>query len=418
MSSDPQHADQILASVLRADRSRILAHLVRIVGDLQYAEDSLQEACEIATNQWPVSGVPANPQGWLVTVARRRSIDRFRSLSATMRREQSLYERALAWNAEAPEAPVPDDRLRLIFTCCHPALAPETQVALTLHVVGGRTTAEIASAFMVSEVAMSQRITRGKRKIRDARIPYRVPDAEELSGRVKGVLATIYLIFNAGYLAPTGAFPVRVDLLDEALRLGDLLVDVLASEPEVLGLAALIQLTDARRVSRTGDDRSIIDLTRQDRSRWDADQIARGLTLLARAREFASPGPYQIQAAIAAVHARSGSADATDWSMIATLYDGLINLVPSPAVAMNRAVAIGLSRSSREGLALLDEPDLARSLDRHHRFHAARGHLYELDGDHTAALAAWDRALALPMSEHERIALLDRRDALLGRGAL
>lgn len=401
------HAHQVLESVLRGDRTKVLARVVRIVGDLQYAEDALQEACVEAAKSWVERGVPANPQGWLVTVARRRAIDRFRSLSATSRRERSLYETALAWDEEIENAPIPDDRLRLIFTCCHPALAPDIQVALTLHIVGGLSTAEIASAFMVSDTTMGQRITRGKRKIREAHIAYRVPSEEEMAKRLESVLATIYLIFTTGHLAPTGATPLRIDLLDESLRLVDLLVELLADQAEVLGLAALIHLTDARRDSRLDESGLPVDLEHQDRSRWDADHVTTGLTLLARARGFNDLGPYQIQAAIAAVHARASDADHTDWTMIATLYDGLITLTPSPVIATNRAVAIGLSRGALEGLALLDEPELAQALGHHHRYHVARGHLLELSGDERGAHRAWGRALELPMSAHERASLAE-----------
>jgi RNA polymerase sigma-70 factor (ECF subfamily) len=413
MNRDPaQHAPQILESVLRSDRARILARVVRIVGDLQLGEDALQEACADATRDWADAGVPLNPQGWLVTVARRRAIDRFRSLSAASRREASLFERAVSWDSEPDDAPVPDDRLRLIFTCCHPALAPEIQVALTLHVVGGLTIAEIASAFMVADTTMGQRITRGKRKIRETRIAYRVPAQGDLAKRIESVLATIYLIFTTGYLAPTGITPVRVDLLDEALRLVDLLRELLGENAEVLGLAALMHLTDARRVSRLDVTGLPIDLAHQDRSLWNTDQITLGLTLLAMARSFDDPGPYQIQAAIAGVHARASDAEHTDWAMIATLYDGLIAIVPSPIVALNRAVAIGLSRGPHEGLELLDDPSLANALARHHRYHVARGHLLELSGDASGARRAWNHALELPMSAHERTSLIEHRDQL------
>lgn len=406
------HARHVLESVLRSDRTRILARVVRIVGDLQYAEDALQEACAQAAREWGDAGVPLNPQGWLVTVARRRAIDRFRSLSAASRRERSLWDRALSWDTEPDDAPIPDDRLRLIFTCCHPALAREVQVALTLHVVGGLTTAEIASAFMVSDSTMGQRITRGKRKIREAHIAYRVPDDEDLPTRLESVLATIYLIFTTGYLAPTGSSPVRVDLLDEALRLADVLAELLPDCAEVLGLAALMHLTDARRATRLDMGGLPIDLEHQDRTLWNSDEISLGLTLLSRARNCDEPGPYQLQAAIAAVHARASDAEHTDWAMIATLYDGLYALTPSPVVALNRAVAIGLSRGPLVGLALIDEPELEASLRRHHRYHVVRGHLLELSGDARGARRAWDQALELPMSAHERTALLEHRAAL------
>ena len=414
---DAPHALHVLESVLRGDRARILARVVRIVGDLEYAEDALQEASVQAAREWTITGVPLNPQGWLVTVARRRAIDRFRSLASSSRREKVLYDRVVSFDAEPDDATVPDDRLRLIFTCCHPALAPEVQVALTLHVVGGLTTSEVASAFMVNDTTMAQRITRGKRKIRETRIAYRVPAREELPKRLEPVLATIYLIFTTGYLAPTGTTPVRVDLLDEALRLADLLVELLADHSEVLGLAALMHLTDARRSTRLDVTGTPIDLAHQDRTQWNTDQITFGLTLLKRARGLKEPGRYQIQAAIAAVHARASDAEHTDWDMITTLYDGLQALAPSPVVAMNRAVAIGLARGALEGLALLDEPELRTSLSRHHRYHVARGHLLELSGDDDGARRAWDQALELPMSAHERSALIEHRATIDGRTA-
>jgi RNA polymerase sigma-70 factor, ECF subfamily len=262
---------------------------------------------------------------------------------------------------------------------------------------------------MVSEPTLAQRIARGKRKIRETQIAYRVPEAHELSGRLQPVLATIYLIFTTGYLAPTGATTVRDDLLDEALRLGGVLADQVGAHAEVLGLCALMQLTDARRVSRLDISGLPIDLAHQDRTLWDADRITRGLSLLACARNLNAPGPYQIQAAIAGVHARAGDAEHTDWAMIVTLYDGLITMMPTPVVAMNRAVAVGLARGPLEGLALLDESDLSRTLSSHHRYHVARGHLLELLGDHHGARRAWDQALALPMSAHERASLLEHR---------
>ena len=392
-----------MADVLRADRARILARVVSVVGDLQLAEDALQEACIEATISWP-RGLPANPQGWLVTVARRRAIDQYRTLSAAARRELTLVERAVTWTAPNERQPVEDDRLRLIFTCAHPALASETRVALTLQVVAGLSAADIAGAFLVSPSAMSQRIVRGKRKIRNAKIPYRIPPPDEWPSRIAAVLSVVYLIFNAGYLAPTGDDAIRVDLLDEALRLSDVLVELI-DDAEVLGLSALLYLTDARRSSRRDAAGALVDLTEQDRSTWDQSLIRTGLDRLTLAHAHDNPGPYQLQAMIAAVHARSPSPEATDWTSIAHLYDGLIVLVPSPTVAMNRAVAIA---HAREGLAVLEAPDLAMALANHHRFHAARAHLLELAGDEDAARHAWVRAHALAPSDHERAALSDR----------
>jgi RNA polymerase sigma-70 factor (ECF subfamily) len=406
----PQHVERFLADVLRADRARVLARVVAVVGDLQLAEDALQEACVEATIQWP-RGLPANPQGWLVTVARRRAIDQYRSLSAAARRELTLVERAATWTAPDGRQPVEDDRLRLIFTCAHPALAPETRVALTLQVVGGLPAADIAAAFLVSDSAMSQRIVRGKRKIRAARIPYRIPGPDEWPARLATVLAVVYLIFNAGYLAPSGGEAIRVDLLDEALRLSDLLVE-LVDDAEVLGLSALLYLTDARRNSRRDATGALVDLTEQDRSTWDQGLIRRGLDRLTLAHARGAPGPYQLQAMIAAVHARSPSPDATDWTTITQLYDGLLVLVPSPTVAMNRAVAIAHARGAREGLALLDERSLAEALSDHHRYHAARAHLLELAGDDQSARSSWARAHELARSDHERASLSDRVTAL------
>jgi len=328
----------------RTERGRVLARLIAVVKDFDLAEDAVQDAFVAAATAWAETGIPSNPAGWLVTTARRKAVDRLRRSASADRRHRAWGELAIAWNAWESPGPIEDDRLRLIFTCCHPALPIDAQVALTLRSLGGLTTDEVARAFLVSETTLAQRIVRAKRKIRQAGIPYRVPSSEEFPERLGAVLAVVYLVFNAGYLASSGTELVRVDLCDEGVRLAGLLVDLLPDEPEPLGLAALLHFQDSRRAARSDDQGQPLTLEEQDRSRWDLGQVAAGGDLLARARRLDRPGPYQLKAAIAAVHAGARRAELTDWPTIVRLYDHLLQWEPTPVVQLNRAVAVAMAR--------------------------------------------------------------------------
>ena len=405
--------DEVLDFVYRTERGRVLARLIAVVRDFDLAEDSLQDAFVAAATAWTTTGIPDNPAAWLVTTARRKAVDRLRRAASAERRHRAWGELAIAWDAgESPEA-LGDDRLRLIFTCCHPALSLEAQVALTLRSLGGLTTDEVARAFLLTESTLAQRIVRAKRKIREAAIPYRVPAPGEFPERLAAVLAVVYLIFNAGYLASCGSELVRVDLCEEGIRLAGLLVDLLPREPEPLGLAALLHFQDSRRGARSDDQGRPLTMEEQDRSRWDTAQIAAGGELLARAQEQGRPGPYQLKAAIAAVHAGAAQADLTDWSTIVRLYDRLLPWEPTPIVQLNRAVAVAMAEGPAVGLALLDDPALAAALADYHLYHSTRADLFRRMGQPGPAATAYQEARGKTGNTAEQ-SFLDRRLRELG----
>jgi len=390
-----------VGELYRREYGRILASLIRAVKDFDLAEDALQEAFEAALSQWPVKGSPDNPVAWLISTARHKAIDRLRR---RVMAEDKRDEIAALAAQDDEDAPVPLDTLRLIFTCCHPALAPEAQIALTLRTICGLSTEEIARAFLVPVPTLAQRLVRAKAKIKGARIPYEVPEDDQLAERLDAVLAVVYLVFNEGYTASFGMELVRGDLCVEAIRLGRLLCDLLPGEPEARGLLALMLLHDARRDTRTDDTGAIVVLEDQDRSRWDRGKIAEGSALVEQALRAERPGSYAIQAAIAALHAGARTAAETDWQQIAALYGVLAGINPSPVVQLNRAVAVALADGIEEGLAQLD----AIHLPGYYLLPAARADLLRRLGRRAKAAAAYRQAITLVTNDAER-RYLERR---------
>ncbi|MBZ0293260.1 MAG: RNA polymerase sigma factor [Anaerolineae bacterium] len=405
-----------IAQTFQQEAGRVIALLYNYIGDFELVEDAVQDAMVLALERWPVDGTPRNPGGWILTVARNKAIDRLRR-DKTLERKKSTLKALI--DLEREDMPmdfdaIPDERLKLIFTCCHPALAKEAQVALTLQTLGGLTTPEIATAFLVPLPTMAQRLVRAKRKIRDAGIPYQVPSLDILAARVDSVLSVLYLIFNAGYIAPVGDQLMRLDLCAEATRLARILMALLEKEPtlpdnpEVMGLLALMLLHDSRAQARVDAQGELVPLEAQDRTRWDQAKITEGLALLDRALRMQRPGPYQLQAAISALHAQAKQPQDTDWAQIAVLYELLHRMIPSPVIELNRAVAVAMAAGIEQGMALLDALEQRGELQDYYLLHAARADLLRRTGQWDAARSAYLRALDLCQNHTER-AFLTRR---------
>ena len=409
-----QRSDEALVSIVRDEWGRLLAALTLQFGDLSQAEDALQDAVETAFRRWPVTGAPANPAAWLMTCARRRMIDHIRRAQTLNAKLPLLaFEMATLEDIIIDTEEIPDERLRLIFTCCHPALNQEAQIALTLRTLGGLSTTEIAHALLIAEPTVGQRISRAKRKIREAGIPFETPAAADLPDRLETVLEVLYLVYNEGYVASEGRLLFRVDLATEAIRLGHVLVRLMPDEPEALGLLALMLLNDARRDARIDCNGELVTLDQQDRSRWNRDSIVEGTELVDRALRMRRPGLYQLQAAISALHCQAEAPGETDWLQIVALYDVMMTIAPTPIVALNRAAAVSMAEGPDQGLIALAHIDQLDQLEDYHLLHASRADMLRRAGRFTEARAAYERAIALTNNTTERGFLARRASSLV-----